>query len=518
MSTEKPDIVFFMLDQLSAKWLEGEAAKAVPTPNFDRLRALGTTFTRAITSNPLCCPARATLATGLTTRGHGVLQNGYELDPAIPTFMQLLQQAGWRTGAFGKVHVKSHFHGVHPDYRPYGFDVVHNTEDPRAGEWLDGVEAEHPEHYEAALATIWASAIPELQHYGPNGVDLASRIRAIRKSFRWATDEHPQNTPGQYTLPFPEEVSQTAWITRHAVDFIRETPSDRPLLAHISYVQPHSPFCPPADCMARVNPEHIPPPVEPEWVDDPRRPACFEASEGVRKQIHDGWRRCRHYYFADIAHLDAKLGEVIGALEAAGRWDDTCLILLADHGELLLDHGFSGKGERHYDACIRVPLIIAGPGLKQGAACDAFAQLEDIFPTVLEMAGVAAPGPPILGPYHKGPAEALPGRSLLPLCRGEAPQDWRDCAYAESYNNITSSHIRHWARTVRTADWRYTLYPDGHGEQLFCLRDDPDETRDLAHDPAHAAIRQELRGRLLELVIRQDYPLTPRERFALGVH
>ncbi|MCX7014194.1 MAG: sulfatase-like hydrolase/transferase, partial [Candidatus Sumerlaeota bacterium] len=111
-----PDIVFFMVDQLSAKWLEAAVAGVCPVPNVERLMRRGVTFRNAITSNPVCCPARATLATGLTTRGHGVLENGYELDGALPTFMRALQQGGWRTGAFGKVHFRPHFAGVHLDY------------------------------------------------------------------------------------------------------------------------------------------------------------------------------------------------------------------------------------------------------------------------------------------------------------------------------------------------------------------------------------------------------------------
>jgi len=74
-------------------------------------------------------PTRATIATGLTTRGHGVLENGYQLDPAIPIFMQALCKGGWRTGAFGKVHFHPHFAGLYPDYRPYGFDVTDIMQD-----------------------------------------------------------------------------------------------------------------------------------------------------------------------------------------------------------------------------------------------------------------------------------------------------------------------------------------------------------------------------------------------------
>lgn len=518
MDTERPDVVLFMMDQLSMRWLEGENGAAVPTPNFDRLRAMGTTFHNAFTSNPLCMPARSTLATGLTTRGHGVLQNGHQLDPALPTFMRLLQQAGWRTGAFGKVHLTPHFRGVHPDYRPFGFDIQHITEDPRAGDWLDWVMAEHPEHAEAALATIWPIRIPELSAYGPGRENLAERIAEIRKSFDWRTEAFPGNTGGHYTLPFPEEVSQTAWITRHALDFIADTPPQTPLHAHISFVQPHSPFCPPAELMDCVDVDRLTPPAPVEWLDDPLHPRCFDRRGEGGSAIPDNWREIRHYYFADIAHLDSKLGLVLDALEAAGRLDNTLVILLSDHGEMLHDHARTGKAEFHYDACIRVPVIIAGPGLQRGAASDAFAQLEDILPTILDAAGVAYPEPTVLGPYLKHEPESLPGKSLLALCRGEQVDGWRDAAYVESYNNINSIDPSHWARTIRTAEWRYTLYPLGSGEQLFRIADDPDEQRNLAGDPAYACIRRELRDRLLDLIILQDYPHSPREVFSLGVH
>ena len=160
-----------MVDQLSAKWLEGGSALACPTPNLDRLRRAGTTFTNAYASNPVCCAARATLATGLTSRGHGVLQNGYRLNPELPTVMHSLQAAGWQTGAFGKLHFEPHYSGFDVDFRKYGFDVVYNTEDPRGGAWLDWVEQEHPEHYGAALATVWPTSIPAFAAYGAKKTD-----------------------------------------------------------------------------------------------------------------------------------------------------------------------------------------------------------------------------------------------------------------------------------------------------------------------------------------------------------
>ena len=514
----RPDVVLFMLDQLSAKWLEKPCIAVVPTPHLDRLRRRGVTFTRCIAGNPICMPARATIATGLSARGHGVLTNGYRLDPALPTFMFLLQGAGYRTGVAGKVHFRPHFAGLYPDYTRYGFDDAHVTEDARGGEWLDWVAEHHPQHYEAVLATIWPTAIPEFAAYGPRRENLMARIESIRARFQWTTPEYPHNHAGAYTLPFPPEVSQTEWITAHGVEFLRDTPADTPLLLQVSYVQPHGPFCPPARTMDRVNPIWIPAPAPVEWRADPSAPACFAAGDGARSAIPDDWRRTRHYYFADLAHLDDQLGIVLRALEHRGRLDDTYFIFVADHGELLLDHGFTGKGERHYDASVRVPLTIAGPGLRRGTTVDRFVQHEDLFPTILEMAGVEPPPPRTMGPYLRETPASLAGRSLLPLCRGEQPAAWRDAAYIESYNNISTATPRNWARTVRTADWRYTRYPDGAGEQLFHLAEDPDEQRNLAADPTCAAVRNKLRDRLLDLVILQDYPHTRRDLYALGVH
>ncbi|RMD84905.1 MAG: DUF4976 domain-containing protein, partial [Lentisphaerae bacterium] len=470
------------------------------------------TFTHAITSNPVCCPTRATIATGLTTRGHGVLENGYQLDPRLPTFMRALQKAGYRTGAFGKLHFRPHYSGLFHDYREYGFDETHITEDPRGGEWLDWVEREHPEYFEAALATIWASQIPDFAEYGPERRDLRSRIQEIRRNFRWATEMFPQNTPRAYTLPFPKEVSQTEWITRHSLDFLQRQDGNQPFFVQISYVQPHGPYCPPGDCMDKVDLSKIPPFAPAEWLTDPHAPGYFK---GETPRPRDDY--ARHCYFADLVHLDEQLGRVINQLETKGVLDSTFIIFTSDHGDNLGDHGFYGKEERHYDACIRVPCIIAGPGLKQGQVADTIIQHEDLCPTFLDIAGTTFPPIPHMGPHLKDKQiPQLPGHSLLPICRGDKTE-LRDAAYSESYNGIWSIDPGDWVRTIRTRRYRYTLYWN-NGEQLFDLKADPDEQRNLVKDPDYVTIRNDLRDRLMNLIIAQDWPKTRRELFALGVH
>ena len=540
----KPNVILFMVDQLSARWLEVARDEGIcALPNLDWLRENGTSFTRTFSSNPVCSPTRATIATGLCSRAHGLIMNGYALNPSIPTFMQALQREGWRTGAFGRLHLRPHHESLVHDYRPYGFDVVHGTEDDRAGEWLDWVKEAHPEHYEAALSTAWRD-VPGFAKYGPDGVDLRPAICAAQKRFPRATEAWPKNSRKAYTLPFPEEVSQSSWITARALDFIRDTGVDQSFFAHISYVAPHGPFCPPAEFMDRVEPENIPAPIPAAWLNDADAPEYFRKMARVLQGESDdrpAWMKDlaavldsdgrptglttdlsyeRHCYFADITHLDEQLGRVRKALEDSGRLDSTYIIFVSDHGEFLGDHGFWQKQERHYDGGIRVPLIIAGPGLQANAVCREIAQLEDICPTILEMTGVPLPHVRFrnfrTGSFDSAPA--ISGRSLVELCRGQVPDDWREEAYVESFPCFGPGTLGSWSRTVRTSRYRYTFYPDGHGEQLFDFEADPHEQKNLVNDPVHAALHRELKDRLMEQIIRQDCPLPPRDLFLFGIH
>jgi arylsulfatase A-like enzyme len=345
---------------------------------------------------------------------------------------------------------------------------------------------------------------------------MRRRIDEIRAHFDWTTERFPGNTAEHYTFPFPESMSQTAWITDRAIEFIQSTPKERPFFAQVSHVQPHSPYCAPEDCMDSVDAAKIPEPVEAEWTRDPFAPAYFRN----RKPADADWMSVRRYYFASLAYLDRQLGRILEALEKAGRLSQTHIFLLSDHGDLLGDHGLSGKYEKHYDACARVPLIVAGPGLKRGIVTDRLVQLEDILPTILDIAGVQAPPMPKTGPLLATPAEHIPqfpGRSLLPILRGESTGDWRQAAYCESFNSTKSDDPGDWARTIITDKRRYTVYPGG-GDQLFDRRKDPDELHNLAGNPLFAADRRRLRDELLEMIVLRDYPKPRRELFAFGVH
>lgn len=498
-------IVLFMVDQLGAKWLETARSGVVDLPNFNALLAESTDFTNAFSTNPVCSPSRANIATGLSASGHGVPECGYDLDPDVPTFMQALQKSGWTTGGFGKLHFKTQIEQICPDYRPYGFDVVHNTEDTRAGEWLDWVQREHPENHEAAKSTVWMTMVPEMRAYGPEAVDLRAEILEAQRKY-------PESTQEAYELPFPAEVSQTAWITDRACEFLQT--SEGNLFAQISYIQPHNPFAPPAEYVDRVDLTAIPSPLKAEWEQD-RIP--YYRQERYAQASYDtaDWKRQRQLYFADIAHLDHELGRVREALKTSGRLDNTLFIFTSDHGELLHDHGLLGKWERHYDACIRVPLIISGPGLEAGAK-DQLVEHSDIAATIYHWAGIPEPSLPC---RRQGREETMPmlhGRSLLPLMEGKIPHDWRPELFIQSNNNHVEASPKCWARTIRTNRYRFTRHLSGGGEQLFDLVSDPHEQTNLAYKNEWQDVRAALLERLSELSATESYPNSPRQLFQIG--
>lgn len=512
---EKPDVLVFMMDQLAAKWLEcGEKTGAFALPNVERLKRMGTNFTRAYTPNPVCMPARATIATGLLGEGHRVIENGYELSPEIPNFMKTLQQGGWRTGSFGKLHFRTYYNGPIHDYREYGFDEVAAADDVKIGEWTDWVKEKHPRYYEAALSTAAFGNLPGLKEYGKDKEDMCGlAAEAGRKVHRNCVISHGKPVDNLYTLPFPNEVSQTEWITSRAEEFIEKADRDTPLLINASYVQPHDPFTPPADCVKLVNPDLIPAPLPQTWKADPGHPKHFDYP-GMCAGIPDYWREARQYYFATLCCLDQQLGRLFAAMEKRGKLANTYIILLSDHGEQLYDNGMISKHNKHYDSCVRVPLILAGPGLLTGRTCEELVQLEDIFPTILELTGTQAPPLRILDNYYVG-EEYMPklaGFSLVPFCKG-GRTPVREYAYVESYRYWSTVRPIHWARSVITKEYRYTYYPDGGGEQLFDLGKDPEEAVNAAAKQEYAAVRGRLKDMLLDRLITKEDPKCP-----LGCH
>lgn len=500
--TEKPKtVVLILVDQLAAKWLEEADKGIVDLPNFTKLRDESANYTRAYSVNPVCSPTRATLLTGYTPSIHGLTECGYDLDPQVHTMPRFLQESGWHTAISGKLHVRTQLEGVYPDYKRYGFDKTAITEDSRAGEWLDWVRSKHPQHYEAALATVWMHFIPELKEYGSQKTNLQKEILA-------AYEKYPECRDEAYALPFPAEVSQTEWITSRALEFLEEAPVEKDFFLQVSYVQPHNPFSPPQEYMESVNTEAIPEPVQAEWVEN-RLPYFDQPLYDTPSYVNRNWVRDRHHYFADLVHLDRQIGILREKLAFLGRDENCLLIFTSDHGEMLHDHGMLGKWERHYDPCVRIPLYVCSPKL-EGETIDRVTSHLNIVPTIYDFAGVEPPSHSVWSLDGEAVSQpTLPAKSLF-----SSPD--RETVYIESNNNHWQATPNSWSRTLITQKYRFTRYFNNGGEQLFDLLNDPDEQNNLVGDKKYEDLANRLRTDLLEACVRQAYPSTNRNLYQIG--
>jgi choline-sulfatase len=203
---------------------------------------------------------------------------------------------------------------------------------------------------------------------------------------------------------------------------------------------------------------------------------------GTGDMDDDTVRKAVATYYGMVTYVDRQAGIVLDALDAAGLRENTRIIYTDDHGDTMGDHGLFFKHSM-YEGSVGVPLILAGPDIPAGKVVDDEVSLLDIFPTVLECMG-AAPKPEDAG---------LPGISLLEWAKEDKLPMHRPM-FAE-YHNVGSDHA---SFMIRQGDYKLIYYVNDE-PQMFNLKEDPDELRDLAHDPAYADILKKLKGLLREV-------------------
>jgi arylsulfatase A-like enzyme len=271
-----------------------------------------------------------------------------------------------------------------------------------------------------------------------------------------------------------------------AVDFLKSYRDDRPFFAFVAYTAPHDPRMAPPEFAALYDPEKIE--IPPNFL--PEHP--FDNGElKIRDELLAPFPRTRRVvqehlaaYFAMITHLDAHIGRVLDALRDSRRVDDTIVVFAGDNGLALGQHGLMGK-QSVYEHSVRVPLILAGPRIPQGRWIDALCYLFDLYPTLSKAAGLDVPA-------------GGDGVSLWPVIEGRTSKVRDELLFA----------YRDFQRALRTEDWKLIEYNvnGARHTQLFDLKDDPWETKNLAQDPKHAGRLQEMRRRLEELQKKWDDP------------
>lgn len=418
---------------------------AVETPTLDRLASIGTRFTRAYSECPICIPARRSMMTGTSPRGHGdrEFQTALPMPRNLPTLARTFGNAGYQTVAVGKLH-------VYPQRDRIGFDDALIAEEGRSH--LGSVD-----DYEIFLA--------DKGHAGAQFLHGMSN-----------------NEYGWRTWHLPEDLHVTAWTTAMAARIIKRRDPTRPALWHVSYTHPHPPIVPLASYFERYRNREITLPPMATWA---RQASTLPYAA---RAVRNFWPELRpaeqadmlRAFYAQCTHIDHQLRLVIGTLREEEILDDTIILVTGDHGDMLGANGFYAK-RLMYEGSVGIPMILvgtAGASRLVGRTDDRLVGLQDVMPTLLELCDIPVP-------------ETCEGRSMVTGTR-------RETLYCESLAGKKATRMIH--------DGRHKLiwYPAGNVLQLFDIAADPLEQHDLAADASSTPTRARLTERLIAELYGED--------------
>ena len=464
-----PNILWICTDQQRYDTIASLGNPLIRTPHIDRLVASGVAFTRAYCQSTVCSPSRASFLTGRYPRTTGCRQNGQTIPARERLISRLLADAGYTCGLAGKLHLSSCADGRVEQRTDDGYTVFH---------WSHHPQPDWPEN----AYTRWLA----------------------EQGHTWEALNDGQGTA--YVKPgVPAQFHQTTWCAEMAIDFIRSQ-RNGPWMFSFNCFAPHHPFDPPHQYMQRYDPAEMPLPVyrpgeltdkphyqqlDHEWAHN--EPGYFH----VAAMTDDDRRQVTAAYYAMVELIDDQVGRMIGALEETGQLENTIVLFMSDHGEMLGDHGLYLKGPHFYEAAVRVPLVLRYPArFANNLRVDGLVELVDLVPTLLEAAGIAVP-------------HGVQGRSLLPICTGAAsPDHHRDYVYCEYYNAWT--HPRSYGTMLRTTSEKLAVYHGVDEGEVYDLVHDPDEFTNLWGSPDHAELRQRLLKLGFDASVFTMDPLPPR--------
>lgn len=484
MERKRPHILFLLTDQ--QRWdALGLVNPAIRTPTLDHLVRNGIHFREAVCQAPMCVPSRYSMMTGLYPHHVGVCNNAQSIQDArsfpVPTVAEHLRTAGYHTIHSGKAHWfqrADEVNGVPPSFSTdFGFDRRF------VGKHANATEAERG-------AVAWAQD-------DPDAFSCFRELDARGSAPFLVGGEGPVGYAGG-PYPLPPERMRESWFTSSAIHALEEAPTDQPWFLHLSLDAPHAPLFAPQAFIDLYDVDSLPdtPLPPPGWPLDQHAamPGNAAAAAEVWQALSSRERR-RHtlHYYAFCSYMDAEVGRLLEAIERRGDLEDTFIIFASDHGESLGDRYRFSKYS-FYESSVRVPLFVSGAAIPSEAAGRVDtrpAELVDILPTLLAVAGSPVPS-------------YLCGENLL------APGG-RTGAFCEYHGIGCEGKAVSPAYMWRTQDWKLITAaltvpdnPENEAGELYNLRDDPHEWRNLYADPAHAAMRENLRKDLHAAVKAAD--------------
>lgn len=444
------NIVFILTDDQRYDTLGFLGHPIVETPHLDRLAREGVHCANAFVTTSLCSPSRASILTGQYMHTHGVVDNISGVREALATFPQLLQEGGYRTGFFGKWHMGA-------------------SADPQRGfhRW---VSFRGQGEYQATRTVPKAAT---------NQLNVDGRWVARRG---YITDE----------------------LTDYAVEWLHSVPRDQPFLLYLAHKAAHG-LCEPAERhRGRYAGKPLPQPASrhthehaPMWVRNQRN-----SWHGVEYPYHNAdpkfWEAEYQRYLECLLAVDDSVGRLMAELQTRGQLDDTLILFTSDNGFSFGEHGLIDKRVA-YEWSIRVPLLARCPAaFPGGRTLAAMVANIDFAPTILEAAGRPVPA-------------GLDGRSFWPLLRGEAGPRRTELLYEyyweRQYPQTPTLHA------LRGERYKY-IRSQGVWDldELYDLREDPGETRNLILSAAHTSLVAEMDQRLTQLLDQGGGLMLPLQR------
>jgi arylsulfatase A-like enzyme len=512
-------ILFITTDQQRWDALGCNGGRVARTPVVDRLAAEGINYRRAHNQTVVCMPARSTMITGQYVRTHGVYANGVALPPDAPSVAAVLHDAGYRTALIGKAHFEPAFDmrgrwfenrmAREGSFGPYrGFDRMELAMHGPMGFW----------HY-----SLW------LQEHFPDETAGFAPLLSAKGGGETGAPEVAYN-------PIPREHYHTDWVADRTIAWLDSLDVGDDWFCWMSFPDPHHPWDPPASEKHRVRWRDLDlPPGHPgsrekiveilrqkprHWLD--WYEGRFRNNEGgpmtfVPNQLtHDQVREVNALVHVENELIDEACGRVLRRVAERGWEHDTDVFFTTDHGELQGDFGLLYKGPYHVDALMRIPFVwrpAPSAGVAPATIEEPVGQL-DLAPTFCRVAGVPVPG------WMQGkPLPTAPGSGrerVITEWDGQFRQlgmhlrsIYRDGLVCTVYEPSTTDAGWDLARLYKAfgvdlplPDVRY----DGSEGELYDLREDPLQWRNLWSDPAYAARKSDLVADLYDHLPRPREP------------
>lgn len=480
-AAERPNILFIFTDDHAAHAMSCYGSEINQTPNLDRIARDGMLFRNCFATNALCGPSRAVIQTGKYSHINGFRDNTNQFDGTQQTFPKLLRAAGYQMAVIGKWHLGEHMAPQGYDYSEVliGQGPYYNPRMRKDAKGDGNVEIVQHTGYTTDIITDLALAWLENGRDASKPFMLMYQHKAPHRE--WAPDPkhfalYDETIPEPFNLF--DDYSGRGRAAREQDMTIAQTLNDVDLK-----------FTPPRN----LNPEQLQ-----AWNEfyEPRNQAFREANLQGDDLVRWKYQRYMADYLRCVASVDDNVGRVLDWLDASGLADNTIVIYSSDQGFFLGDHGWFDK-RFMYEECYRMPLLVKWPGVTQpGSENTDIVSNIDFAETFLDIAGLPVP-------------DDMQGRSLVPLLKGETPEDWRTAHYYHYYEFFNDRKTPHMVRRhcgVRTERYKLIHFYNIDEWELYDLDNDPHEMRSVYDDPQYAEVVKELKAEITRLQTELQVP------------